>query len=261
MPTNEQNIAIIRRRLGQPLPQFPDDQTLLTLLIDQLMHHSAQLVNTRNHWSIEKWTLTVSSGLEDYVVAAQNFGRPFLVYTIDTSDTYHVRREIPFSLMQDADRRYDGPQQSGASSASGHSAAEMVFYRKEGQGWFVRPVPIPGDTAQYEIWYETNYAYGSLGDTPGLEAFHHLVRVQTAISALPFCRWLGMSPAENGKEWALFSGAIRDALAHDEGKFQRAFDNYKAQASREGVSSKIGYAQDYESSPFGVGTMIGGYGI
>lgn len=261
MPTNEQNLAIIRRRLGHPLPDGPDDQMLLTLLVDQLMHHSAQLVNTRNHWSIEKWTLTVSSGLEDYVVAASNFGRPFLVYTIDTSDTYHIRREIPFSLMQDADRRYNGPQQSTASSASGHSAAEIVFYRKEGQGWFCRPVPIPGDTAQFEIWYETNYGYGSLGDTPGLEAFHHLIRVQTAISALPFCRWLGMSPTENDKAWALQSGAIRDALAHDEMKFQKAFDNYKAQSSREGVSSKIGYAQDYEGSSFGVGTMIGGYGI
>lgn len=261
MPTNEQNIAIIRRRLGSPLPNGPDDQTVLTLFIDQLMHHSAQLVNTRNHWAIGKWTLNVSSGLEDYVVAAQNFGRPFLVYTTDPSDTYHVRREVPFSLLQDADRRYAGPQQANSSDGSGHSAVEVVFYRKDGQGWFCRPVPIPGSSASYEIWYETNYAYGSLGDTPGLEAFHHLVRVQTALQALPFCRWLGISPSEDPKGWQLQVGAIRDALAHDEMKFQKAFNDYKAQTSREGVSGKIGYAQDYECSPFGVGTMINGYGI
>lgn len=261
MPTNEQNLAHIRRRLGQPLPNGPDDQTLLTLLVDQLMHHSAQLVNTRNHWAIEKWTLTVSSGLEDYIISAQNFGRPFLIYTTNDADTYHVRREVPFSLMQDADRRYSGPQQATTSDGSGHSAAEFVFYRKEGQGWFARPVPIPASTGTYEVWYETNYGYGSLGDTPGLEAFHHLVRVQTAIAALPFCRWHHLAPNEDAKAWNIQVGAIRDALLHDEMKFQKAFNDYKAQASREGVSGKIGYAQDYEYSPFGVGTMTNGYGI
>jgi hypothetical protein len=51
VPTNEQNVALIRARLGNPLPSAPDDQILLRLLTDQLAHHSAQLVNTRNHWS------------------------------------------------------------------------------------------------------------------------------------------------------------------------------------------------------------------
>ena len=144
---------MIRSRLGNPLPGSPDDQQLLRLLTDQLTHHSAQLVNTRNHWSIDKWQVVVQSGLEDYLITANNFGRPVVCYTIDPSDPYHVRREIPFSLIQDVDRRYQGPQQNFAVTR--HSAVQMVFYRKEGQGWFVRPVPIPGDSSSYEIWYET----------------------------------------------------------------------------------------------------------
>ena len=187
--TNEQNIAIIRRRLGHPLPDAPDDGVILTALIDQIAHHTTQLAVSRNHWAVEKWTLFVQPGIEDYPITAANFGRPFLMYTIDPTDIYHVRREIPFSMFQDTDRRYIGSQQASLMAANRHSASQVVFYRKEGQGWFVRPVPIPGGTASYELWYETNYNYGSLGDSPGLDCFHHLLRVQTALSVLPSCEW------------------------------------------------------------------------
>lgn len=259
MPTNQQNIALIRSRLGNPLPNSPDDQQILLSLTDQLTHHSAQLVNTRNHWSVDKWTLTVQSGLEDYLITANNFGRPFVCYTIDLSDPYHVRREIPFSLLQDADKRYQGPQQN--FSVSKHSAVEMVFYRKEGQGWYVRPVPIAGDSSQYEIWFETMYEYGSMGDAPGATAFHHLVRVQTAIAMLPFCHWPGISPQEDAKTWQIQVTAMRDSLLHDEIKFQKVFDVYKSQLSREGVNGKLGYANDYEYRPYAVGVMVNGYGF
>lgn len=250
---------MVRARLGNPLPNAPDDQQLLRLLIDQVTHHSAQLVNTRNHWSVDKWTLTVQSGLEDYIITANNFGRPFVCYTIDPSDPYHVRREIPFSLLQDADKRYQGPQQNFAVTK--HNAVEMVFYRKEGQGWYVRPVPIAGDSSQYEIWYETVYEYGAMGDVPGANVFHHLIRVQTAISALPFCQWRGISPQEDVKTWTAQMSAIRDSLLHDERKFQHAFDTYKSQISREGVNNKLGYANDYEYRPYAVGVMVNGYGF
>ena len=56
-------------------------------------------------------------------------------------------------------------------------------------------------------------------------------------------------------------GAIRDSLLHDEVKFQRVFDNYKAQTSREGVNGKLGYANDYEYRPYPVGVMVNGYGF
>src|SRR5215471_15277357 len=104
MSTNLENISAIRRRLGNPNPQSPDDGQLLSLLV-------AQLANTRNHWGINSYTLSVNAGTEDYPVTAPNFGRPFLVYTQDSTNAYHQRCEIPFSLMQDADQRYTGPQQ------------------------------------------------------------------------------------------------------------------------------------------------------
>ncbi len=253
-----QNIGMIRRRLGHPLPDGPDDQQLLQLLVDQLLHHHAQLVNTRNHWAVDKWTLNTSSGVEDYIVAAGNFGRPFLVYTVDDTNPYHVRREVPISLLQDADRRYVGPKQT--DSALAHTSVEVCFYRRQGLGWYVRTVPVPSMSSSYEIWFESNYEYTAPSEAPGLESFHHLVRVQAAIGALPFCRWRDMSPTQNPQGWQMQMAALRDSLLHDEQKFQKEFDSYKAMSSREGVNNKIGYAPGYETDMFGAGRMVQGYG-
>jgi len=258
MPTNAQNVALIRRRLGNPAEDSPSDNTLMEFLVDNLLNFQASLVNTRNHWSVSNWTLQTAAGVEDYLVTATDFGRPFLAYTVDPTDTYHWRREVPFSLMQDADMRYQGPQQT--QSAYPWSASELVFYRV-GQTWYARTVPIPGQSAQYEIWYETNYNYASPSDVVGLEAFQNLVRVQTALSALPQVAWRGCSPMENPEAWKLKVQAMAIALDRDEKRFQKQFDDYRASSSRDGVNVKRGYAPDFDGADtYGVGVMISGYG-
>lgn len=257
MPTNQQNVALIRRRLGNPLDDQPSDATLMEFLVDNLLNFQASLNNTRNHWSVYNWTLQAVSGTEDYLVSATDFGRPFLVYTVNSSDAYHTRREVPFSLMQDADQRYNGPQQS--PSAYGHSAAEIVFYRV-GQTWYARLVPIPGASGTYEVWYETNYAYASPSDTVGLEAFHNLIRVQTAISALPQVAWRNMSPMENPNAWLMKVKAMKESLLHDEMKYQKNFNDYRASSMRDSVNNKLGYAPDYGDGGAGIGSMASGFG-
>lgn len=260
MATIAQNIGAIRRRLGNPLDNSPSDALILQALTDHLHNHQASLVNTRNHWSVDKFRLAVSDGVEDYVVAAANFGRPFLVYTVDDTDAYHWRREVPFTLLQDADQRYQGPVKSG--SADEHSAVEIAFYRREGLGWYCRLIPMPAATGEYEIWYETNYQYSGLSDAPGLEAFHHLVRIQAALSVLPDCEWDGIRKREQPQLWQTEAQARAAALMRDEQIFKTQFDNYRAQSSRESVNSKLGYAFDYEedSADIGIGRMISGYG-
>ena len=257
------NVAMIRRRLGNPLPSTPSDATILELLIDQLMNQHAELANTRNHWDINDTSIVTVSGTEDYLVPATDFGRPFLVYTSDQTNAYHVRREIPIRLMQDADQMYQGPQQT--FSAAEWSAAEIVFYRKA-DNWYARPVPIPGGTGTYVIYYEVNtYTAQGLGDTGGgLAAFHNLVRVQAALSALPQCEWVGCTISLYPQAWQIRASAIRDALLHDEGKFKQAFDLYKANSSREQVNDRMGYGWEYEddwAGAYGAGRMTNGYGI
>lgn len=258
-----QNVAMIRRRLGNPLPHAPTDAVLLEFLLDQMMYQHTELVNTRNHWDIGNTIIVTAGGTEDYLVPATDFGRPFLVLTSDPSNSYHIRREIPIRLLQDASQIYAGPQQT--QSASEWSAAEIVFFRKA-NSWYARPVPIPGGSGTYVIYYEVNtYLPTGLGDTGGgLEAFHNLVRVQTALSALPQCEWVGCSMDRNPETWVIRARAIRDSLLHDEAKFKQAFDLYKANSSREQVNDRLGYGWEYEddwSGAYGTGRMTNGYGI
>jgi hypothetical protein len=246
MPSYSENISLVRQRLGAPDPQSPADHVILNVLIEHISDHCAQLQNTRNHWSVERCEINVSPGQEDYLITGANFGRPFLVYTVDPANQYHWRREVPFTLMQDADQGYQGPQQ--AQSAYPWSAAEMVFYR-QGVGtpaWKVRPYPIPGIAATYECWYETAYEFGGLADRSGLEFFHHLVRVQTALSLLPLCSWGDISIKGDLKTWQAQVASLRDVLRYDEERYQKQFDSYKAQSSREGVSKKRGVGWQYE---------------
>ena len=263
MPTNQSNIAMVRQRLGAPDPDKPSDPVLLNILLDQISNHCLELANTRNHWAVNSWEFTTSEGDEDYIVTATDFGRPFLIYTTDSTDTYHVRQEVPFSFLQDADQRYQGPQQT--YSASQWSAATMSFYRLSPStpSWYLRVSPIPGGTGTYVVWYEATYdtSAPSLGDAPGLSPFHHLIRVQTALSALPLCGWGDLSIRENAKGWAMQAEALRQGLAHDEARFQKQFNDYKANSSRDGVGEKLGYAPSYESGDGGgVGALVNGYG-
>lgn len=259
MATTAQNIALIRQRLNEPGPQTPSDAKLLNILIEHLSNHINQLNNTQQHWSVDKLTLTTSANQEDYSIGGPTFGRPFLVYTTDSTNPYHVRWEVPFSLMQNADQLYWGPQQT--VSVYPHSAEEIIFYRRSDQ-WYARIVPIPNQTGTYEVWYENNFEFGSLGDSPGLGAFHHLIRTQTALSALPYCAWGKASLMDNPEAWQLMIQMLRESLQHDEAIYQKEFNQYKAQSTREGVGARKGYGDWYEwGDGLYPGRMIDRWGI
>ena len=247
--------------LGHPLPNAPDDQMLLQRLIDQLGHHTVQLAATPAHWSIESCLIPAGNDVEDYVVTGAGFGRPFLVHTEDRSEPNHPRREIPFTLMQNADRLYSGGQKATGGGTK-HTAAEIIFYRRGTvtSPWWARLVPIPATSGDYKVWYDTVYEFGALSDSPGLQFFHHLVRTQTALSVLPFCAWQDAAPEKNAQVWQLRYSAIRDSLLHDEAIYQKQFNEYRSQQTREGVSSKLPYGWSEEQGGFGIGGMVSGWG-
>ena len=256
--TTGENIVGVRRRLGQPLQDSPNDGLILQALVDQLQHHIAQLNASSAHWNVAQWQLDVSNGTEDYQITETSFGRPFLVYTVDSTDTYHIRTEIPITMLQNADKRYIGAQK--ALSTAKHTASQMCFYKTD-QTWYIRPVPIPAGSSSYVIWYEKAYEYASPSETTGIEAFHHLVRVQAALSVLPFCEWRGATKADDARTWSVQMQVLERALLRDEMKYQQQFNEYRSQLSREGVSNKLMYGWMQEDDAFGIGRMVGGYGL
>ncbi len=263
MPTIEQNLGAIRRMLGHPMTNSPDDAVILQALIDEFSQHTAELGNTNNNWSVDSWVLETSPGTEDYIVTApnaapQNFGRPLLVYTVDETEPFHIRCEIPISLLQNADHLYIGPEK--ALSTNTHTAAVMCFYRKDNI-WYVRVTPIPNAVCRYVVWYETFYEFGSVGDEPGLKNFHHLVRTNAALKVLPDCQWRNANFETSPQNWSLMFDARLKILGASALRYQKEFNEYRAEMSKESVTAKLQYGYMSEGDDFGYGRMIDGVGI
>lgn len=244
MTTLSSNLSGVRTLLGYPDPHEPTDPLLFELLSNQVQHHLNQLQNGQGHWSVDTFKLTVQPGKEDYQISAQNFGKPFLVYTSDPGNASHVRREVPFALLQNAGQFYAGPQQIQASDT--HTVQYFTFYRRNG-AWQARATPIPGENKDYVVWFETGVAPGELADTAGLSPFQHLIRVQAALSALPHCAWGGARFNGTDREaaaWTRKTQALAASLRQDEVKFQKEFSTYLGTLMQAGIEARDGFGAE-----------------
>lgn len=261
MPTVQQNIGLIRMLLDYPSAQRPSDPMIFELFSNQVQHHISQLQNSASPWSVADFPLTAAANVEEYPVPVTDFGKPFMVYSEDASQPYRPRIEIPFCLLQNADQFYQGPPLLYPSADNQPRAAVMSFYKRP-DGYYLRITPIPGGYATYRIWYETEPSGpASLGDNPGVSAFHHLIRVQTAAAALPYSAWglLAVDAADDKhvKRWETKCKALGAVLAKQEGQFQRQFDTYIGSLMQAGLEARDGWGDEYMSDGGNGGYILG----
>jgi hypothetical protein len=262
MPTTIENLSMIRNLLDNPDPDKPSDPKLFEFFGNQVMHHKSRLQNSGAPWDVEEYLLEVSAGTEDYIVPVGDFGKPFLVYSEDQTDQFRPRVEIPFSLIQNTDMFWSGPRQVHANNSNTNTAVAFTFFKKAG-GFYARVTPIPGGSTAYKIWYEVAPAPpGSLGDTPGITPFHHLIRIQTAIAGLPYCAWGDLRvDAEKDKHvdrWktkiTMFGAVFKD----QEAKFDREFSTYIGSLMQSGAEAREGFGDEYMMDDWGYG--VGSFG-
>jgi hypothetical protein len=249
MPTTIENLSMIRNLLDEPDPHKPSDPKLFEFFGNQVMHHKSRLQNSGAPWDVEDFLLTVGAGQEDYLLPVGDVGKPFLVYTEDQTDPYRPRVEIPFSLIQNTDLFYAGPRQVYANNSNINTAVTFTFYRKAGS-FMARVTPVPGGSMSYRVWYEVAPAPpGALGDTPGITPFHHLIRIQTAIAALPYCAWGNLRvDAEKDKHVARWEKRVKtlgDVFLKQETQFDREFSTYIGSLMQSGAESRQGFGDDY----------------
>jgi hypothetical protein len=248
MPGVLENMSMVRGLLDDPDPHKPSDPKLFQIFGNQVAHHLSQLQNSGAPWSVFDWQLTTSAGEEDYLIAAPDFGKPFWVHTEDPSDPYRARVEVPFCLLQNADQFYAGPRQVVSTSDNVPSATVISFYNKSGS-YYARITPVPGGTAYYRIWYEVApVTPGSLSDSPGLTSFHHLIRVQAAVAALPYCQWgeirIDAAAPKDREAWGFKTKALGEALAKQELQFQKEFSTYIGTLMQPGVEARDGFGPE-----------------
>ena len=249
MPTLQQNLTEIRYLLDEPSTGAPSDRLLWALLTNQVTHHQAQLQNSSAQWSVNSWPLVTAAGTGDYLVTAENFGKPFWVHTNDTDQPQLARADVPFSMLQNTDMFYQGPVQPYISSSDLFSAVTISFYRT-GESWYARLTPVPGGTVEYLVWYET--APGGVfnpGDSPGLSPFHHLIRTKTALAALPYCKWGGVAvdatDAKMAMAWERKTKTLGAALGMQAVDYERQFDTYLANIMDAGVERRQAFGDSY----------------
>jgi len=260
MATLTQNMVEIRYLLDEPAEGSPSDRILWSILNNQVFHHKSQLQNSSAQWDVDSWPLVTAAGVEDYLITATNWGKPFWVHTEDLTQPQLARVEIPFSMLQNTDMFYGGPAQPYISSSDLFGAAVISFYSRAGS-WYARITPIPGGTVTYRLWFEvTPSAPLSPGDTAGISPFHHLIRVKTALSALPYTKWGGVAvDADDPKKavaWERKVKALGLALGMQATDFEHQFDTYLASLTDAGVERRQAFAEDYL---YATDVLAGGY--
>lgn len=261
MPTVQQNMQLVRTLLNEPDPDAPKDTLLFELFGNQVAHHVSQLANSGSPWAVNSTVLNAVASTEDYQISAADFGKPFWVHSEDATDPYRPRVEIPFSMIQNADLFYQGPRQLYSSNDNNPTATVISFYRTA-SGYYARVTPVPGGSCDYRIWYEVAPGQpSSLGETPGITPFHHLVRVQTAIAALPYTRWGNLSvDAKEDRHvdrWERQVEALAKAFVKQEAQFQRQFEIFIGSLMQSGVEARDGWGDEYMEDYFYSGTVFG----
>ncbi len=238
MATIDEMIGNVRMRMADPDFHNPSLRHLLRFTLDHVRSLFNQITNSNEAWATGELTQAISPGAEEYSLAIT--GKPFAMYTTDSSNPSHVERMIPVYTLQNLLLAYEGPR-DGAwvwpqyAGGSSHTAMGVAFYQKDGApGWYARVRPLPQASAQYKILYSIgNWAESAgLSSSPVLTDHHHLIEVRTAMSALPMARWSEDEKAntEKRKELAL-------SLMNDERAFRRDFETYLRSLSQ----SRIGF--------------------
>lgn len=232
MPSLQNMMVNVRGRLGEPHAQHPSNHQVLLALSTHIQRYCNRLNLTGRPWAVDECSLLAVAGQEDYPVTATNFGRPIQVRTVYPANPSHIERDIDFFELGDVNFDWPFPRDFGALSfnpdGSPHTAQRMAFFRRGGQNQcYVRLIPIPQQSAQYQILYTV----GVLGDTalatvPVLPEHHALIEIRTAISLLPQTQWVDDNRANSDtrREYAA-------ALKNDEVELTRDFELYISSTS------------------------------
>lgn len=243
--------------LGEP--SKPEPHIIFEHLENQITHHLSALQNSSANWNVANIVIQAASSVEDYLVPAQDFGKPFWVYWNNPTQRQQPRIEIPFVQLQNTGQFYIGPWALTPNSGDNLPTVSCISFYRQANAWYFRLTPVPGNSFPITIWYETQpLAPTALSDTPGLTPFHHLIRVQTALSVLPHCRWDDVKPDSKERylveAWKMMVDGLRDSLGRDEVKFQTQFSTYIGTLQQAGIEGR---------EPFGIGCDVdadGGWG-
>ncbi len=229
--------------LDDPEPQHPSRRHLVKIIATEIQQFVNQYSNTAEPYSILSWPLVCGPGVEEYLVGAPNLGKILYIVTSDPGDTFHFERDVRLVEPYNIDQFYWGPLQ--AKSTMKHSANLFSPFRKPDGSFWLKVRPIPDRVDNYLVYYQTGrWELASQSSEPMIPEFHELIEVHAAVTALPFCRWVGLSgDAASGK-----AQSLAGTLAAVAGRWDEQWARYRTNLRKEQIRPRSGYADYYDST-------------
>ena len=192
MSTVKEIITAVRRYLGTPTFDVLNNGDVCIALYDQIDSQINRLQLTSGNWIVGRKDIVVDTVQEEYPLPP-DFGRTFMVETVDDGSNYYMRRELDYVDIQDFNLFWAGVQTQniGATGYVNHAAQVYGVFGEltRSPQKTIKFAPLGNVAATYRVWYDIGkVANPALNDKPKLqEQFHNLLKVGTALACLPQC--------------------------------------------------------------------------
>jgi hypothetical protein len=234
--TIKSTVQGIRSLLLYPPAGSVPNHLILDRLRDKLDYYLTALNITNENWFLQRSILTVQPNTDEFDFDVT--GKPILCVTMDSSDPYHIEREIEIVTVQDRDLYYMGPKQGMSSGTFPHVATSIsIFYDQDRGQRIAKVTPQHTQVAQYLIWLQPEtLAPPRMADNfPMLENFMNLIKTDTALSLLP-------AIAGEGNDTKV--EAIQGQLMRDMARYDQQFQTWKMTAFAEQAGPRRGWATE-----------------
>ena len=233
MSTLVARIGGIRRHLGYPSERAVSDGLIIETACEKLQYYVNELNLTSQPWRTQKWTLNLQANKAEYIVTADNWGKAFMVETVETDQPPVPWREIPIRpLTSLSDYNY---YHSSASVGGVNPLTAIAFYFDE-NGPRCKVTPMPQEALPCLVRYEPEgFDLSSVdNEFPFLNSFSQLFDVDSAMSLIGKCGY------DNDKMKSIL-GNDDYGLVRDFAFYKKQFEEYKLDISQEDESDARGF--------------------
>lgn len=207
MATRRAELQEVRRLLGRPMHQRPDNDLIVGQLLRQEQLLLNKLNNTAQGWTVATTSVTTVEDQESYDVAPEatavhGFGKALFVYRdLGNGDIMPVpMTDFTHELHDQMHEFWYVPPTVGDGAR--YRSEKVAFFRTAPPSQIkMRIYPVPDEA---DVTYNIAYAAGELdasqitmGDVPILPEWSNVRTIEASLYLLPYTEWDGLKRQEN----------------------------------------------------------------
>ena len=186
------NIDAVRRLLQKPKAQFPNTDTILGAILDEVTHLENELGNAGTGLNLQ--TITVSLGGKTEYTLSQDVGKILFVTSDEGSYGDHGNYGLEFTDLRDASEDWwqyspvpvpERPEDYGYWHGVGN---KIAFYREGNKVKMKVPATFPVGRLTIKV-AKIGSREMSLSESASLPSYHSLINVRAAQNVIAGAMW------------------------------------------------------------------------